>query len=231
MNRLGITYGMQEQDMQINLDFRNYYMPRLNRLDAERDIDLALLIGINPRLEASLFNVSLRKIVLRSALQVITLGHFMNLTYGVRHPGNGPTALMKIALGKASIIKNIVLAERPIAVFGFENMKREDGIGCSMLDPIFEFRNRFIRASLLGGRSSQRRRSSTPIEINMISTNVSLPIACELGFSAAPGAVGHERRSSTEGAGLPRSSTGAGCVGADSLYLIGADSEKISAKN
>lgn len=126
LNKRGILgYNIQEQNGQsTNLDFRDYFMPLLGKL--EKEVDLVVLVGANLRLEASLLNVELRKLVLRSA-KAIYVGNFTNLTYKKNHNGNGIESLVKIALGKSSIIKDIIYAKHPTLVFGFENTKREDG--------------------------------------------------------------------------------------------------------
>lgn len=192
-------------------------MPRLSSL--EDQVDLVLLIGSCPRLEASSFNVNLRRLVLRSAdsTKVISIGNFSNLTYKVSHYGIGTKTATKLGTGKfqADVVRTIVLSERPVAVFGFENVMchREDGTtALRLLNPIFQLRKRFFQASLSSSRAVRSKVSEgrtdlaafDEAEVNMLHSNASTPGACEIG-GISPG-------------GLP---------GADCLYLIGADSESI----
>jgi NADH-quinone oxidoreductase subunit G len=107
---------------------------------------LVLLVGANPRFEASSFNVNLRRLVLRGAA-AISIGYPTDPTYKKSHFGNGMGLLAKLAAGKgpASLIRNIIFANRPVAVFGFENVRREDSNALAMLlNPVFQLRLRFF---------------------------------------------------------------------------------------
>jgi NADH dehydrogenase (ubiquinone) Fe-S protein 1 len=192
-------------------------MPRLSRL--EDQVDLVLLIGSNPRFEAFSFNVNLRRLVLRSAdsTKVISIGNFSSLGYETSHFGNGIKTALKMATGKflAGVIRTLVLSDRPVAVFGFENLlsSREDGTtALRLFNPIFLLRKRFFHNSLPFSRPflskiSQLRSFNiyAPTVIGMLHIYASTPGACELGgiSSNAP-------------------------LDADCLYLIGADSECIA---
>lgn len=170
LNKLGISgfYVQEQGGLRLNIDQRAFCMPRLSQL--EKEVDLVLLVGANPRLEASSFNVNLRRLVLRSTT-VISIGNFTNLTYKKSHFGNGMKFLARVGRGAApaSLIRNIILAERPVAVFGFENVRREDGNTLmSLLNPVFLLRKRFFQA-----HSSTAARSRRPHKGNASHSKVS----------------------------------------------------------
>lgn len=222
LNKLGISgLCIQEQSgPSLSTDLRAHCMPRLGQL--EKDVDLVMLVGANPRLEASSFNVNLRRLVLRSTT-VVSIGPFTNLTYKKSHFGNGMKLLFKLVSGKgpAGFVRNWVTAGRVAVALGFENVRREDGDTLmSLLNPVFSLRKRFLQApSLTAARSRLSRmiadngRHSKVLvahcsagerydEVYVLHLDASTPAACELGGIRAS----HD---------------------ADCFYLIGADSDKV----
>jgi len=126
LNKCGILgYNIQEQNTQINQDFRNFYLPILSKI--EKDIDLIIIFGTNPRLEATLVNIELRRAAIHST-KIIFFGALINLTYKKNHFGISEKSLIKMTLGKSTISKNIIYAKYPMVLFGFETLKREAGV-------------------------------------------------------------------------------------------------------
>lgn len=244
LNRLGSGISSRFSDgLHLNQDFRSYCMPRLSQL--EKEVDFVLLVGSNPRFEASSFNVSLRRLVLRSTGAVVSsVGGFTDLTYRKNHFGNGMKTLSQLASGKgpAGLVRSIVFANRPVAVLGLGNVRREDGdslmpilntilrlrrrlSGCDRTNslpagPRLRFRS--YTASTRDGTSLTARLGHSKVseecfyapgapaleaEMNILHVNASTPGACELG--------GRRVRASLD---------------ADCLYVIGADSEKLSGR-
>jgi NADH dehydrogenase (ubiquinone) Fe-S protein 1 len=257
LNRLGTGISSWFSDgLHLNQDFRSYRMPRLSQPekgdeDDDAAVDFVLSVGSNPRSEASSFNVSSRRLVLRSTGAVVSpVGGFTDLTYRKNHFGNGMKTLSQLASGKgpAGPVRSIVFANRPVVVPGLGNVRREDG------DPLMPIPNTIPRSrrhpsgglcpptnSLPKGPRKRFRSYSTrdgvfstprlghskvseecfyaprapslgerKAEMNIPHVNVSTPGACELSAG-----VGGRVRASLD---------------ADRLYVIGADSEKLSGR-
>ena len=91
------------------------------------EADACLLIGCDPRREAALVNVRLRKRWMRGGLKIASVGAQLDLTFPVSHLGAGPDSLQHIINGKddfASVLKN---AERPMIIVGAGALARTDG--------------------------------------------------------------------------------------------------------
>jgi NADH-quinone oxidoreductase subunit G len=91
------------------------------------DADACLLIGANPRYEASLVNARLRKRWLRGGFAVGRIGSPGDLTYGARDLGAGPPTLEEIASGSHELCKVLEKAERPMLIVGPGAVARPDG--------------------------------------------------------------------------------------------------------
>ena len=89
--------------------------------------DLILLVGTNPRHEASLINARIRKTYLKGKLKVYGIGEPANLTYKVEWLGNSPKLLNEIAAGKHAICDALKKAERPMIILGQGALARTDG--------------------------------------------------------------------------------------------------------
>lgn len=91
------------------------------------DADAILLIGTNPRLEASMVNARIRKVWLEKRIKIGVIGEAADLTYPYMHLGSGPQdieALLKAKDGFAKILKD---AKNPLIIVGQGAFIREDG--------------------------------------------------------------------------------------------------------
>jgi NADH dehydrogenase (ubiquinone) Fe-S protein 1 len=90
--------------------------------------DLCLLIGTNPRFEASLLNVRLRKRMVRGLFTVGTLGLTENLTYKTDNLGVAVENLVAIFEGKHPFCQKLAKANKPVIILGESVLKRKDGL-------------------------------------------------------------------------------------------------------
>lgn len=92
-------------------------------IEGIEEADAILLVGTNPRKEATLINARIRKAWRASegALPVGFIGEAADLTYAVDYLGAGPQTLAKEG---ASFLKD---AERPLIIVGTGALSREDG--------------------------------------------------------------------------------------------------------
>jgi NADH-quinone oxidoreductase subunit G len=91
------------------------------------DADVLLLVGSNPRLEASVLNARLRKRWLAGALKVGVIGEQVDLTYPYEYLGAGPASLSGLGKSKGEFLKALKAAKAPAIVVGAGALTRADG--------------------------------------------------------------------------------------------------------
>ncbi|XP_067844199.1 NADH-ubiquinone oxidoreductase 75 kDa subunit, mitochondrial isoform X2 [Heptranchias perlo] len=107
-------------------DLRSNYL--LNtKISGVEEADVLLLVGTNPRLEAPLFNVRVRKSWLHNDLQVALVGTNVDLSYTYNHLGDSPQVLQEIASGKHPFSQVLSKAKKPMVVVGSSILQRSDG--------------------------------------------------------------------------------------------------------
>jgi NADH-quinone oxidoreductase subunit G len=90
------------------------------------EADFCLLIGTNPRFEASLVNARLRKRHRQGGFTVARVGEPADLTYPVIELGAGGQTLSEIADGSHEIADALSKAERPMLILGAAAVTRSD---------------------------------------------------------------------------------------------------------
>jgi len=86
------------------------------------EADALLLVGVNPRVEAAVWNARIRKTWLWADLKVGLIGEAEDLTYSYTHLGTGADAL-----GSSEVAGFLKGAKRPMIVLGEGALTREDG--------------------------------------------------------------------------------------------------------
>lgn len=89
--------------------------------------DVCVLVGTNPRWEAPLLNVRLRRGVIKHGMQVFRLGFEHDLTYPVTDIGNDVAQLNEILSGKGKVAKALKSAQRPAIIIGQPALKSTQG--------------------------------------------------------------------------------------------------------
>ncbi len=89
--------------------------------------DALLIIGSNPRKEASVLNARIRKRWRSGALKVGLIGENPDLTYDYEHLGAGTETLTDLAAGKHSFADVLKNAKNPIVLVGAGVAARHDG--------------------------------------------------------------------------------------------------------
>ena len=89
--------------------------------------DALLIIGANPRKEATLLNARIRKRWRSGALRIGVIGENADLTYSYDHLGAGPETLRDLAAGKHSFADVLKSAKNPIVLVGAGAAARHDG--------------------------------------------------------------------------------------------------------
>ncbi|RIK88379.1 MAG: NADH-quinone oxidoreductase subunit G [Hyphomicrobiales bacterium] len=96
-------------------------------IEGIEDADAILIVGSNPRFEASVLNARIRKQWLRTGLPIGVIGDFGELRYGYEALGAGPETLSQLAAGGIafhSVLKN---ARRSLILIGQGALARPDG--------------------------------------------------------------------------------------------------------
>jgi len=88
------------------------------------DADVVLLVGTNPRREAPLLNIRLRKQWLAGKTRIGLVGEKADLTYSYDWLGAGPASLGKLSNTFTDILKT---AQKPAVIVGMGALAREDG--------------------------------------------------------------------------------------------------------
>src|SRR5918997_1521346 len=92
------------------------------------DADAILIVGSNPRLEASLVNVRIRKRWRVAPPPIALIGENVDLTYPYEYLGAGPETLADLASGRHSFLDKLKGAERPLIIVGQGALSRPDGL-------------------------------------------------------------------------------------------------------
>ena len=96
-------------------------------IEGIEEADAILVVGSNPRIEASLVNVRIRKRFRMGPPPIGVIGEKADLTYDYDYLGAGPDTLAEIVSGKHPFAKVLSEAERPLIILGQGALMREDG--------------------------------------------------------------------------------------------------------
>jgi NADH-quinone oxidoreductase subunit G len=89
--------------------------------------DAILIVGSNPRIEASLVNVRIRKRWRLAPLPIGVIGEAADLTYDYEYLGAGPETLGEVLAGRHSFADKLKNAQRPLIIVGQGALSRPDG--------------------------------------------------------------------------------------------------------
>ena len=120
-----------------NLDFREkkYYVNPANKIDyifnssikGIEESDLILLIGTNPRHEATILNARIRKVFAQKNIPIFSIGNPGDLTYDYKIIGNKTDDIKKIISKEHEFSKIFLSAKKPIIVIGESALELKSG--------------------------------------------------------------------------------------------------------
>lgn len=96
-------------------------------LEGIEEADALLIVGSNPRKEASLLNARIRKRWRRGGFRIGRIGDAADLNYDVEHLGAGPDTLEALVAGRIDFAKVLEEAEKPLILIGQGALTRPDG--------------------------------------------------------------------------------------------------------
>jgi len=116
-----------------NLDSRNenYYVNSANRnnyilnskIEGIEESDLIILIGTNPRYEATILNSRIRKSYINNNVDIYSIGEVGDLTYPYSILDNSTKTISDIVNNKHKISEKIIKSQKPIFIIGQTTLK------------------------------------------------------------------------------------------------------------
>ncbi|MCT8990648.1 NADH-quinone oxidoreductase subunit NuoG [Chelativorans sp. SCAU2101] len=90
--------------------------------------DALLIVGSNPRFEASVLNARIRKRWRMGEFPIGVIGEAADLRYDYQHLGAGPETLKQLADGRGDFLAVLKQAQRPMILIGQGALARPDGL-------------------------------------------------------------------------------------------------------
>jgi NADH dehydrogenase (ubiquinone) Fe-S protein 1 len=128
VNTLGIKNFGYPRPFDLSLDFSDNYLCNISLADVEQS-DLCLLVGVNPRYEASMLNLKLRKRHRQGLYKTASIGVPHNQTYNTEVLGVSPYTLLEISEGRHSLCKDLRAAKKPLILYSSSLAERKDFSG------------------------------------------------------------------------------------------------------
>ena len=117
----------------------NYiFNPTLNGIE---ESDLVLMIGTNPRYEATILNSRIRKSFLNNNLQIFSYGNVGDLTYPYQILPNDTAEILALINGDSEMSKKLISAKKPIIMLGQSFFKLKSA------QILFEKLNNFLKSN------------------------------------------------------------------------------------
>ena len=93
------------------------------------DADAILIVGANPRIEASLVNVRIRKRWRMAPPPIALIGERVDLTYPYEYLGAGAETLADVAGGRHSFLDKLKGAKNPLIIVGPRRFRGRGRVG------------------------------------------------------------------------------------------------------
>jgi len=91
------------------------------------ETDFILLVGTNPRLEATILNARIKKAFTKNQVNIYSIGDVGDLTYPYTNLGSSTSIIKEIILGLNPISSKIKKAKKPMVIIGESALKDEKG--------------------------------------------------------------------------------------------------------
>ena len=126
MESLGVkNIDCRQDGMTIGRGSRQSYLFN-STIDGIEDADAVLIIGANPRLEASLVNTRLRKAWIAGGMEIGVVGDAEDLTYDYEHLGTKPADIAAVMKATKGFAKRFKTAKNPAIILGAGALNRSD---------------------------------------------------------------------------------------------------------
>tara|TARA_B100001123_G_scaffold332701_1_gene375397 strand:- start:593 stop:2632 length:2040 start_codon:yes stop_codon:yes gene_type:complete len=111
------NFECREDRIYINPSERMNYIFN-SSINGIENSDFILLVGTNPRLEATILNARIRKAYIRNKLKIYSIGNPGDLTYPYQNIGTSTSVIREIVSGNHEISNKIKKAKKPIVIIG-----------------------------------------------------------------------------------------------------------------
>jgi len=119
-----IAFGNYQSRSNIDAPFFFGFNRSIDGLD---NLGALLLVGTNPRFEASLLNTYLRREQMRRALVYATVGNFASLRYRHAHQGNSSRALHALSENRLPLAQRFYNLAGSSIMLGFDSLRSRHG--------------------------------------------------------------------------------------------------------
>ena len=116
----------REKNFYINPDEKMNYIFNSSIAGIE-DTDLILLVGTNPRHEASILNARIRKTFVQKKIPIFSIGNPGNLTYEYEIIGDSTEDIKKIVNKEHDFSQKLLSAKKPIIIIGESALELKSG--------------------------------------------------------------------------------------------------------
>jgi len=100
---------------EIDFEFLYKFNSSISKVE---EADVCLLVGVDPRKEAAILNLQLRKHYVNSNFKVANIGSVLNLTFPCIQLGSSTEDVLKLAQGQNSFCEVLKKAKKPMVIFG-----------------------------------------------------------------------------------------------------------------
>ncbi len=107
--------------------------------------DLIILIGSNPRLEATMLNARIRKAYVKNKTKIYSIGDPGDLTYPYEYIGSNSSIIEEIVLGKHKISSQLNNSKKPLIIIGNSALNSKAGQYIFETLKNFLTKNNFVR--------------------------------------------------------------------------------------
>ena len=108
------------------------------------DSDFILLVGTNPRLEATILNARIRKAYIKNKVKIYSIGNPGDLTYPYNYIGSSTSIIREIVSGSHEISEKIKKSKKPLIIMGQSALYGKVGEYVFETLKSFLFSNNFI---------------------------------------------------------------------------------------
>ena len=98
-----------------------------SKINGIEDSDLILLVGTNPRLEATILNARIRKAYLKNRMKIYSIGDPGDLTYPYENIGSNTSVIKQIVSGEHEVYKKILRSKKPMIILGESSLYGKKG--------------------------------------------------------------------------------------------------------
>jgi NADH-quinone oxidoreductase subunit G len=116
-----------------------------SKINGIEDSDFVLLVGTNPRLEATILNARIRKAYIKNKIKIYSIGDPGDLTYPYLTIGSSTLLIREIISGSHEISNKIKKAKKPIVIIGDSALYGKSGKYVFEALKNFLYQNNFIR--------------------------------------------------------------------------------------